>query len=82
MFAEFQTHFLKRKLMFVTHEHWFGVALGIPQNTEYLQRALPEGTLTFRNVLEFTYGFLMTQSSLRAFSQVLPLSLGKYSIVV
>src|SRR5882762_1995780 len=52
MFTEFQTHFLKRKLMFVTHEHWFGVALGIPQNTKYLQKTLPEGTSTFRNVLQ------------------------------
>jgi len=43
MFTEFQTHFLKRKLMFVTHEHWFGVALGIPQNAEYLQKTLPKG---------------------------------------
>src|SRR5882762_2728556 len=38
-------------------EHWFGVALGIPQNTEYLRKTLPEGTLTFRNILEFIYSF-------------------------
>ena len=48
----------------MTREHWFGVALGIPQNTEYLRGTLPEGTSTFRNVLEFTYGFPMTQSGL------------------
>ena len=64
MFAEFQTHFLKQKLMFMTHEHWFGRALGIPQNAKYLWKTLPEGTSTFRNVLEFTYGFPMTQSGL------------------
>jgi len=57
MFTEFQTHFLKRKLMFVTHEHWFSVALGIPQTTEYLRKTLSEGTSTFRNVLEFIYRF-------------------------
>jgi len=57
MFTEFQTHFLKQKLMFVTHEHCSGVALGIPQKAEYLQKTLSEGTSTFRNVLEFIYGF-------------------------
>jgi len=82
MFTEFQTHFLKRKLMFVTNEHWFGVALGIPQNAEYLQKTLPKGTSTFRNVLEFTYGFPMAQSGLQAFSWALPLSRSKYSVVV
>jgi hypothetical protein len=66
----------------MTREHWFSVALGIPQNTKYLRETLPKGTLTFRNVLEFTYGFLMTQSGLRAFSWVLPPSPSKYSIVV
>ena len=35
------------------------MALGIPQNTEYLRRALPEGTSTFRNVLEFYSRFLI-----------------------
>jgi hypothetical protein len=34
---------------------WFGVALGIPQNTEYLWKTLPEGPSTSWNVLEFTY---------------------------
>ena len=82
MFAEFQTHFLKWKLMFVTCEHCFGMALGIPQNTEYIWGTLPKGTSTFRNVLEFTYGFPMTQSGLQAFSWVLPPSPSKYSIVV
>jgi hypothetical protein len=33
------------------------VALGIPQNAEYLQKTLPEDTSTLWNVLEFTYGF-------------------------
>jgi hypothetical protein len=33
------------------------MALGIPQNTEYLWKTLPEDTLTLWNVLEFTYGF-------------------------
>jgi hypothetical protein len=31
------------------------MALGIPQNAEYPQKMLPEGTLTLWNVLEFTY---------------------------
>jgi len=43
--------------MFVARELWFSMALGIPQNTEYLRKTLPEGTSTLQNVLEFTYGF-------------------------
>jgi len=31
------------------------MALGIPQNTEYLQKALPEGPLTSWNPLKITH---------------------------
>jgi len=33
------------------------MALGIPQNTEYLWKTLPKGTSALWNVLEFTYSF-------------------------
>jgi len=36
---------------------WFRVALGIPQNAEYLRKTLPKDTSTLWNVLEFTYSF-------------------------
>jgi hypothetical protein len=45
-FTEFQTE---------NSQTWLGVALGIPQNTEYFQKALSEGALTRRNVLDCTY---------------------------
>jgi hypothetical protein len=61
---------------------WLSVALGIPQNTKYLQKTLLEGTSTLWNTLEFTCSFAMTQSGFQAFSRVLPPSLSKYSIVV
>jgi len=41
MFAEFQTYFLKRKLVFEL-DNWLGVALGIPWNAEYPRKVLPE----------------------------------------
>jgi len=46
---------------------WFGMALGIPQNAEYLQKTLPEGSSTSWNVLEFTYHLVGDQMWLSSF---------------
>jgi len=57
MFAEFQTYFLKQKLVFKTlNLTWCGFK--IHRNTKYPQKVLPEGTLTSCNVLEFTYNII------------------------
>jgi len=55
MFAEFQTYFLKRKLVFETRQLDSVWPLGIPWNAEYPRKVLPEGTSTSWNLLEFTY---------------------------
>jgi len=52
---------------------WFGMALGIPQNAEYLQKTLPEGASTFWDILEFTYHFVDDLMWLLKFHSVAPL---------
>ena len=58
------------------------MALGISQNTEYLWKVFPEGTLTLLNVLDFTYTFPMTQSGFPSILSGSPLCQNKYSTIV
>jgi len=81
-FTEFQTYFLKWKLVFVTHKLWFSMALGIPQNAEYLQKTLPKGTLILWNVLKLTYHLADDSKRFPSILSGSPLSPSKYSIVV